>query len=257
MIIWASDESYSSPKGHHQVGASPYRLSVFGNPSYLCIFGNSWVLSNWHGNAVFLRKWLRRTIILMWKRKTTKKRSCLRHHLDFMCGSCWLASVACVGLFSSAYPIVFVFLEVFVSWMSASSACSMYFRSKPPDTTWFLLTGFAVFAHKLRQRKKKKWDSKTYYVDKVHWKRNKTYIHLIHLMLSEKRSQIWAFMMQSKAVVATGLSRQICHCFWVSVGIGWGYRWVIPRIWSNMLKIVMSRSSEDTPIGCRIANSQF
>ena len=87
---------------------APYRLSVFGNPSYLCIFGNSWVLSNWPGNAVVLRKWLRRTIILMWKRRT-KKRSCLRHHLDCMWRSCWLASVACVGLFSSAIQLCLFF----------------------------------------------------------------------------------------------------------------------------------------------------
>ena len=49
-------------------------------------------------------------IILM-----SKKRSCLRHHLDCMWRSCWLASVACVGLFSSAYPIVIVLLQSFVS----------------------------------------------------------------------------------------------------------------------------------------------
>ena len=139
------------PKRTSSSWGVPYGLSIsmFGNPSYLCIFGNSRVLSNWPGNAVFLCQWLRRTIILMWKRRT-KKRSCLRHHLDCMWRSCWLASVACVGLFSSAYPIVIVFLQSFVSWMSASSACSLYFRSEPPDTTLFLLTGFAVFAHELR-----------------------------------------------------------------------------------------------------------
>ena len=74
----------------------------------------------------------------------------------------------------------------------------------------------------LDSRKKEKWDSETYYVDKVHWKWNKTYIHLIHLTLAEKGLQIWVFMMQSKAVLATGLSRQICHGFSVSVGIGLG-----------------------------------
>ena len=87
----------------------PYRLSVFGNPSYLCIFGNS---RTW--KRCFWLKWLGRTIILMWKRRT-KNRSCLRHHLDCMWRSCWLAPVACVGLFSSTYPIVFVlFLQFLV-----------------------------------------------------------------------------------------------------------------------------------------------
>ena len=36
----------------------------------------------------------------------------------------------------------------------------------------------------------------------------------------------------------------------VSVGVSVGDT-------ANMSKIVMSRSTEDTPIGCRIANSQF
>ena len=57
----------------------------------------------------------------------------------------------------------------------------------------------------------------------MHWKRNKAYIHLIHLMLAGKRLQIWVFMMQSKAVVVTGFSRQISHGFWVSVGVS--VRW--------------------------------
>ena len=101
------------PKRTSSSWGVPYRLSVFGNPSYLCIFGNSGTLSNWPGNAVFLLKWLRRTIILMWKRRT-KKRRCLRYHFDCMWRSCWLASVACVGLFSSADPIVLVFFLQFL-----------------------------------------------------------------------------------------------------------------------------------------------
>ena len=41
--------------------------------------------------------------------------------------------------------------------------------------------------------------------------------------------------------MATGLSRQICHGFWVSVGVSAGDT-------ANMSKIVMSRSTEDTQI---------
>ena len=42
------------PKRTSSSSGVPYRLSVFGNPSYLCIFSNnSRFLSNWPGNVVF------------------------------------------------------------------------------------------------------------------------------------------------------------------------------------------------------------
>ena len=104
----------------------PYRLSVFGNPSYLCILGNS---RTW--KRCFWLKWLGRTIILMWKRRT-KNRSCLRHHLDCMWRSCWLAPGACVGLFSSTYPIVF-FLQFLVECLHHRLAACIFDLSLPED----------------------------------------------------------------------------------------------------------------------------
>ncbi len=79
------------------------QLSVWSTRVDLYIFGNS---RTWKRG--FWLKWLGRTIILMWKRRT-KNRNCLRYHLNCMWRSCWLAPVSCVGLFSSTYPIVFVF----------------------------------------------------------------------------------------------------------------------------------------------------
>ena len=45
------------PKRTSSSWGVPYRLSVFGNPSYWCTFRNSRTLSNWPGNAAFLLKW--------------------------------------------------------------------------------------------------------------------------------------------------------------------------------------------------------
>ena len=48
--------------------------------------------------------------------------------------------------------------------------------------------------------------------------------------------------MQLNGVVGTGLSRQICHGFWVSVGIGWG----IGGWYREYVKTVLSRSTQNT-----------
>ena len=104
----------------------PYRLSVFDNPSYLCIVGNSKILSNGPGNSngcvkqsfccerggLASSSWLYVAILLA----------------SFRC-LCWallLRLTNCVGFFDIS------------CWMSASSACSLHFRSEPPDTKYIV-----------------------------------------------------------------------------------------------------------------------
>ena len=246
------------PKRTSSSWGVPYGLStsMFGNPSYLCIFGNSRVLSNWPGNAVFLCQWLRRTIILMWK-KRTKKRSCLRHHLDCMWRSCWLASVACVGLFSSAYPIVIILWLFFCNHLLVEclhrrlAACIFDLSLRIPHCSSLLALLYSPMSLDSGKRK-----SETV--------RHTTWIKCIE---SETRhTYTWSLW-----------------C-WQNKGCRYGFSWCNPKLWwplgfpdrfvmafgyrlvlvgvsvgdtANMSKIVMSRSTEDTPIGCRIANSQF
>ena len=153
--MWASDESYSSPKGHHQVRASPigYQcLVILHTCVYSAIAGSSAIDLDMQ---FFVQ-------MVAWNGLSDVEEEDGEEEL--FASSSWLyvaillASIRCPcwALLLRLSNSVFFAISC---WMSASSA--------------------------------------------------------------EKRLQIWILMMQSKAVVATGLSGQICHDFWVSVGIGW------------------------------------
>ena len=219
VYIWVSDESYSSPKGHHQVGASPIVCQCL-VILHTCVYSAIERSSAIDLVMLFLCKWLPGTIILMWKRRT-KKRSCLRHHLDCMRRFCWPASVACVGLFSSAYPIVVVFCNFFLveCLHRRLAACIFDLSLRIPHCSSLL--ALLCLPMSLDSGKRKTDTVRhTTWIKCIESETRHTYTWSIWCW--QKRLQIWVFMMQSKAVVATGLSRQICHGFWVSVGIGWG-----------------------------------
>ena len=57
----------------------------------------------------------------------------LQYHLDCMWRSCWLATVACVGLFSSAYPTVFVFFQFLVDCLHHRLAACIFDLSLRED----------------------------------------------------------------------------------------------------------------------------
>ena len=185
-LMWVLDESYTSPKGHHQVGASPIgyqclvilhtrvlysSIAVSSAIDLVMLFFVQMVASNNHSDV---------------EEEDEEEELFASSSWLYVWRSCWLASVACVGLFSSAYPIVIVFCNHLVSWMSASSACSLYFRSlslRIPHCSSLLALLYSPMSLDSGKRKSETVRHTTWI--KVHWKRNKTYTHLIHLMLAE------------------------------------------------------------------------
>ena len=220
-IYMSAGRELQFPKRTSSSWGVPYRLSVFGNPSYLCIiFGNSRVLSNWPGNAVFCANGCIEQSF--WCGRGGRRRGAVCVIILIVCVAiCWLASVACVGLISSAYPSVLVFCNfLLVECLHRRlAACIFDLSLRIPHCSSLLALLYLPMSLDSGKRKSDTVRHTTWVKCNA---RETRHTYTWSIWCWQKRLQIWVFMMQSKAVVATGLSRQICHGFWVSVGIGWG-----------------------------------
>ena len=163
----------------------------------------------------------------------------LQHHLDCMWRSCWLASVACVGLFSSAYPIVFVFFLDFlltvciIGLQLVFSICTVV--SFP---IWFVdvfgwfawRRGCEINRGRARAEHIMIVNTNLDSVSKMNWEWNKTFTYTRSIWCWQKKGCRYEFSWCNPKllwplVFQTDLS-------WL-LGIGWyrlGYRWAIPRI---------------------------
>ena len=194
-FTWASDKSCSSPKAIKSSWGG-HRLSVFGNPT--------WV---WGAGALDELDWATATGVSI--------------HVCWASGEsfcqCSFATL-CSGSHSRRSGERYLFTFGF-AWLSVVAFCfqvKIGFQQlgrKPPDTTVFLLTCFALLAHAelLYSARKRTWDSETYYISKcIESETNHTYT--------------WFFFLLAETKVA---NMGFHHGFWASVGIGWGIGWGI------------------------------
>ena len=159
--------------------------------------------------------------------------------------SCWLASVACVGLFSSAYPIVFVFwcfLQLFVIGClhRQLAACIFDLSLQIPHCSSLLALLYWPMSLDSGKRTSETVRHTTW-IKCIESETRHTYTWSIWCW-QEKGCRYGFSWCNPKLLWSLGFPDRFLMAFGYRLGYRWGDT-------ANMSKIVMSRSTEDTPIG--------